>query len=201
MAARTKRQAAGQAAISASRRRFGAEIGKPTQLSTGTWVIIRSVSPSLIADAQANIEDPDIPTYFNEDKGRTEENPNDPKYVREMERAQIRRGQAGMDALLLFGIDLVDGPEGNPVDLRDGGAWLKKLKFFLTKVAGYKLEDYDFDDPLTVEFLYKRYIAAGPNDISLIASASGISEEDIASAERSFLGNEERGPDLGARAD
>jgi len=153
------------------------------QLSTGVWALLQPVTAAIISEAQSEIKDPKPPMVWIEEKEREEENPNDPSYVKALEKADEQRVLAAMDAMIMMGIDLCD-EDGNLVEVEDG-PWLKKLRL-MAKRGMINLGDYDLDDEVERDFLYKRYIAVGVQDIALISSASGLTEEDIAKAERTF---------------
>jgi hypothetical protein len=101
-----------------------------------------------------------------------------------MEDAGRKRGIAAMDAMVMFGVELVDG-------LPDDDKWLKKLQN-MEKHGLLDLSGYDFDDETDKEFVYKRFVAVDTNVIERLSEISGISAEDVEEAERSFRGNEER---------
>lgn len=164
-------------------RRSNPNLDKPVMLSTGVWAMLRPVTPATISEAQAEIQDPPVPTIYLEDKDRHEENPNDPAYLKALERADQERVMVAMDAMIMMGIDLVD-EEGDPLEI-DDGPWLKKLRL-MHKRKMVNLDDYNLEDGIEREFLYKRYVAVGVQDIALISAASGLTEEDIAKAERTF---------------
>jgi hypothetical protein len=156
------------------------------QLSTGYWIRIKPVSASLIDEAQSVIKEPDVPTYYIEEKDRHEPNPSDPAYLRALERLDVERAIAAADTIILFGVDLVN-EDGTPADIPDG-EWITKLKF-LERRGQMDLSIYDFDDPLDREFVFKKYIAVAAPDFMIISEASGIREEDIDRAKRSFKSN------------
>lgn len=149
-------------------------------LTTGYRARISPVSASLIDDVTSLIKDPPVPFYHNEDKDRDEPNPGDPGYVLELAATEKRRGIAAMDALIMFGVDLLD-------PIPEDGKWLKKLKF-MEKRGMLNLCDYDFDDNDDVEFLFKRYIAISAEDLLSVGSISGIRGDDVEAAEKSFRG-------------
>lgn len=143
-------------------------------LSTNVRVRIRPVSASLIADVTAKIKDPAAPMWENPKKGKLEPNPMDPAYIRACDRADQARGQAAMDAMAMFGVELVDGvPE-------DDG-WVKRLA-----LIGI---EFDASDPVEREFYYKKHIAMDNLGWALVGRKSGVSQEGIAQAEASFRGD------------
>ena len=152
-------------------------------LSTGVRVKLLPVAASLITDVTGRIEDPPVPIWHNPDKDRDEENPNDPAYLRACQQADTRRGLAAVDALVLFGVELVDGM---PEDDR----WLTNLRH-MERLGHLDLSGYDLGDAVDQEFLYKRYMAVASPDLGRIMSLSGLKQEDIRRAERSFRGDGE----------
>jgi hypothetical protein len=150
-------------------------------LKTGDVVEILPVSASLIDEVTSRVKDPEIPMWHNDDKGRDEPNPSDPVYVRELADIERQRGIAALDAMIMFGVKLVDGV---PEDER----WLDNLKFM--EMQGLlDLESYNLDDELTREFLYKRFIAVDTPLITLISEVSGMTGEEIEQAQKSFPSN------------
>jgi hypothetical protein len=146
---------------------------KVRTLSTGVRAILTPVSASLIDEVTAKVKDPKVPMWINEDKGREEPNPGNPDYIAALADAERERGKAAMDALVMFGVDLVDGvPEDD--------SWLKKLQFL--KVV----EDRDDLSHMEREFAYKKFVAVSAADIGKITELSGISAEDVEDAEATF---------------
>ena len=92
-------------------------------LSTGIRVKLSSVSGTLIDDLRAAIEDPPIPVVYIDEKSREEENPNDPAYLAAVEEANRRRGVAMLDAIMIFGMELVDGMPKDDVWSRSSRHW------------------------------------------------------------------------------
>jgi len=150
-------------------------------LSTGYRAKLSAVSASLIGDVTSMIKNPPVPTWHNEDKDRDEPNPGDPSYIVALADTERRRGEAAMDALIMFGVELID-------PIPEDGKWLKKLKF-MEKRGLLLLSAYDMNDPDDVEFLFKRYIAVSADDLITVGKFSGIRGDDVTSAEASFRGN------------
>lgn len=152
-------------------------------LNDGSRARLTPVSSSLIEEIQSNIKDPDVPMWENKDKGRKEPNPSDPTYIKELAEADRARSMAVYEAMCMFGVDLLDG-------LPEDDGWLKKLRY-MSKRGSIDIDDYDLEDEFDLEFLYKRFIAVGNNHVMEITKLSGVTEEDIAEAEKSFQGDEE----------
>lgn len=147
------------------------------ELTTGIVGRIVPVGASLIDDVVASIADPKPPMFFNEDKGREEENPVDPDYLEALEAAQRQRAVAALETLLLFGLEL----EQLPPDEQ----WLPKLRY-MAKRGHISLDNYDLDDPLEKELLYKKYVAVGTQDLIEIGQHAGLNSRDVEEAARSF---------------
>jgi hypothetical protein len=128
------------------------------------------------------IQDPEVPIWHNEEKDRDEPNPSDPDYLKALEDANRERGVAAIDTMALFGIDIETLPESD--------AWLKKLQY-MQKRGLIDMSDYDLEDDQEREFVFKRFIAVNNIILKKIMSVSGITEDEVAAAERSFRGNEE----------
>jgi hypothetical protein len=153
-------------------------------LTSGVRVRLATVSTALLDEVTNRIKDPDVPLWRNEDKGRDEPNPLDPKYVRDLAEANRQRGIAVMDALVMFGVELVDG-------IPSDDSWLTKLRY-LEKRGQVDLSSYDLNDPFDLEFLYKRFIAVDNDTLTAISRLSSFTEEDVEKAENSFPRNKRR---------
>jgi hypothetical protein len=138
----------------------------------------KAIPVAVISDVTDKIPDPEIPLWHNEEYNRDEQNPNDPAYLNAKSDVDQRRGQAMIDATVMFGIELLDGVP--PTD-----QWLPKLKF-LEKRGQVDLSSYDLEDPLELEFVFKRYIIANMGLISYIQNMSSVTPEDIGRAGRPF---------------
>lgn len=156
----------------------GIEENEVITLSTGIRGKIIPVGASLIDDVVALVENPPVPKFFNEEKGREEENPNHPDYVQAMANAQRQRAVAAMETLLVFGLDLVDG-------IPEDDGWLKKLKF-LERRGSIDLSMYPEDDPMAIELMYKKYVAVGTLDLILIGKHAGLNSRDVEEAAKAF---------------
>lgn len=154
------------------------------ELPYGVRAEIRPVSATLINEVTNHIEYPQVPIWHDEDKGRDEPNPNDPQYLQDVDEVNQKRGIAAMDAMVMFGVFLIDG-------LPEDESWVSQLKF-MEKRKQIDLSGYDLDDSLEKEFLFKRFIGVSTNIFDLVTKASGISPEEVEAREDLFPGNEER---------
>jgi hypothetical protein len=146
-------------------------------LSTGVRARINPVGATVIEEATAAVPAPLVPTFYNEDKGREEENPNHPDYLRALSDYNRKQTRVATDIMIMLGISLVD-----PVPT-DG--WLDRLRF-LAKRGSFDLSGYDLDDPLDVEFLYKKTVAVGSADLILVGRKAGLNQDDIKEAAKHF---------------
>ena len=150
-------------------------------MPNGVKVRINPVAPNLIDDVTSRIEDPPVPMWHNPEKDRDEPNPADPDYLKSMARAERKRNTAAVDAMLMFGVELVDG-------LPEDTSWKEKIKFMVSADL-LDLGDLDIDDPLTAEYLYKKYIITSAPVLENLTRVSGLPTEEIERAERSFQRN------------
>jgi hypothetical protein len=143
-------------------------------LSTGVRARLLSVSPGLITDVQSRIKYPEVPKFYNDEKDRWEDNPNDPVYQRQIRQVDEERGMAALRAMCMFGFELVDG-------LPEDDTWIRKLELVNPDL------EIDRDDPVALEFYYKQFVAVGAqSDYALLAKAMGVTQEAIAQAEATF---------------
>jgi hypothetical protein len=151
-------------------------------LSTGVRVRLASVSASLIDEVRSRVKDPPVPIMHDDEKGRDMPNPHDPTFLREMQDAEDRRNKATTDAMILFGVKLVD-------PLPENDDWITELQFLHIEV--------DKSSPLALEFAYKKFIAVGAPDYPLLLTASSpVTEEEVKRARESFPGDEGRDTDM-----
>lgn len=150
-------------------------------LSTGYRAKIKPVSVTLIDAAVSKIVDSDPPMVMIEDKGREEPNPFDPTYRKILEENIHKRSMASVDVMILMGVKLLD-----PVP--DDIEWLVPLKQ-LQRLGHIDLSMYDLKDDLDREFIFKRFVAVGNDDLKLVTSRMGISEVDMKAAEAAFPSN------------
>ncbi len=140
-------------------------------MSSGVRVRIVPVSATLVDEVMHRVPLPQVPMWHNPENEREEPNPNDPAYVYAQQQAERDRGVASLDAVLMFGVELVD-----PLP---GGSWLRKLQML-------GLLTPDADD-LEREFAYKKFVACTTQaDIMTIMTATGVSEAQVAEATENF---------------
>lgn len=137
-------------------------------LSTGVRVRVKPVPPALVNDVMLRVKVPQVPEVWDAKKGKAWPNPLDPGYIAALAQYEQERGSAALDAVAMFGLELVDGmPEDN--------TWVLKLGLLGIDVA---------DDTIAREFYYKKYIALG-NDLEQLQQIMGVTAEDVTQAKKS----------------
>ena len=148
---------------------------------TGYRVRITTFPEMLARQAMLEVKNPPVPMAWNADKERDEPNPHDPDYLRAMAEADEKRSMAGLDAALLFGVELLDAM---PEDDR----WLRKLHRLGIHV--------DAGDEIEKELAFLRYIVfSASEDLALIMRQTTVTAQGVAEAVESFRGDEERDTD------
>lgn len=150
-------------------------------LPGGKRAAIRSIPASLIDEVTSRIKDPDVPTWRNEsaEPPRDEPNPNDPAYIAALAEAQRQRGIAAVDAMCMMGIELID-----PISKDED--WFARLMYMQSRNM-IDLSGYDLDDPMDLEFVYKKFVAVDAGLLQRITQLS-VNPEDIEQIARSFPG-------------
>jgi len=169
-------------ALEVAKEHRAGQAGQVVTLSTGVQVRLRNVNAATISEVTSRIKDPEVPRWFNPDKGREEENPNHPAYLSGLDRANQERANAMFDALALFGVELVD------TSVLDEDGWLGELRL-LERLGRLDLTPFDLSDPIDRRFLYIKHVALGTADWSKLMQLAGISPEAVAEARRSFRGD------------
>jgi hypothetical protein len=163
------------------------KVDEVTTLSTGVKAIVRPVPAYLVDKMVSEIKVPNPPKQFDEVKQREEENPFDPVYLKQIEDANREKGLVTMEAMIMWGIELVDG-------IPDPDEWLPRLEW-MAKRSELDLSVYDLDDPLDLEFVYKAFIATSGVDLMMVTIKSGMQNEEVELAMRGFRGDEEPSTD------
>lgn len=179
---------AAQAAVATAETEQQEETGEIV-LSNKIKLSVGAVPPLLLNQVRTQILPPKVPVFFNEDKQRDEENPNDPGYEGALQEYYATIGMAVVDLLLLKGVEILRVPRGIPK--WDSSEWHEDLSF-----VGITVPESENGRRL----VWLRSIAlATQEDVSLLMSKlfrmHGISEEDVAIAAESFRGQTAGGVD------
>src|SRR3990167_3099732 len=147
-------------------------------LTTGVKVKMTPAPSLLIEQAVSRIKFPDVPVQTLED-GRKVENPTHPDYLKARLEAIRKQSQVAIDVMIAF-VDLVD-------EIPPDAQWVKRIRY-LERLGHIDLQGYDLTDELDREFVYKKYIAFGSDDLQALSQVNGISEEDRRLARDTFRG-------------
>lgn len=142
------------------------------------------VPEGVIEDVERRIPDPAVPIVLIEEEGTEHENPNDPAYLKALEDAQHQRGIAIIEALCLFGVELLDG-------LPEDDTWRKRLEYY-AKRGHIDLSWVDWEDDMEREFVFVRYIFLTVEIMHYLSQIARITPEELARAEASFQGDAPR---------
>ena len=102
--------------------------------ASGLKLRIKPVSRLLVGKAQATVKLPSVPKFFNEDKGREEENPNDPGYRMALMEALFERGQKVIEVCLAMGTELIECPSS--LEPMESEGWISILEDLGISIGG-----------------------------------------------------------------
>jgi hypothetical protein len=161
------------------------DLSKPFESSTGVKITLKAAPALLIEQAQSMVESPKPPINEIKDEDgkviRTEENRLHPDFQEALREYDRKRSMAALDAMVMFSVEL---PAGLPED----ESWIKNLKY-LERHNLFSLNGYSFDDEDDKEFIYKRYIALGSDELQLVSQINGIRQEDVEAFTDTFQGS------------
>jgi hypothetical protein len=148
-------------------------------VSTGVVLKIRKAPSLAFQTLVANLKqnEPKIPKMLREEKGRTEENPNDPDYIKAKEEYTNRTNLALIDAAIVLCTDIDSIPEG--FEKPEGSDWYDSLS-----IIGITEDQLGTDNKKRRYLAWVKYFAA-PMDEDLvlinkeIARLNGVSEGDV----------------------
>jgi len=145
-------------------------------LSSGVQVKLHPVASYVVREAQLRIPEPQIPLVPHpdapDDPTKYMENPMCPDYAQAMKDYEVKLEQVGLDAVVLFGIELLS-------DISEDDGWLHNLKLI-------KLVDRDPEDEYEREFWYKKYVIANADIILRLSAMAALKQEDVDNAIESF---------------
>ena len=165
-------------------------------LPNGVKLKLQKSPPFALQQAVANLEPPKVPIWKSP-KGRDEENPNDPDYIKALAQYQGQTGQAALNALFLFGVEVVSVPSG--MQTIEDTTWSDELAFLDMVVP---------DDPNSRvrKLMWLKVVAIAQEEYleevsNKLFALQGLSEEDIAAAIDSFRGGAAGGSNNGSDPD
>lgn len=145
---------------------------------------LSAVSRYLIMDINDSLPLPKPPIVMIEEKGRSEENPNDPDYIVALRQTNFKKGMAVSNAYLALGTKLVTLPDD--IEPCDSSDWSDILTDLGIKIPIKGRARY---------VAWLRYYAVPGDDFEALITAtmregSVTTEADVKKAEDSFRGNE-----------
>lgn len=143
----------------------------------GVTARIVPVPIGLLQDALSRLKEPKVPTFFDEDKQESYENPTDPEYLRAIEEHKEKISKVTTEVFCMFGIELDGMPETDE--------WLKRIQF-LVKRGTIVLDDIDLQDEMDREFLFKRYIVGSTAVIRAISEKTSVTQAGVNKAKEFF---------------
>lgn len=155
-------------------------------LSTGVVLTSKSVNRNIFADILSEHTAPAIPTYYNADKGREEENPLDPEYLDKLRRYNTQLARAMSDALIVLGTDLESKPDTLPS--QDDPTWVEETEL---------LRLYKLNTRRGRYLAWVKTVAiANDEDFAAISAsvrrAMGVPESDVQVKSKRVRANQER---------
>lgn len=165
--------------VELAKERQGAEAAEEFTVD-GVRIRLVGVPSGTIQDAVARIPVPEVPLWHNPDKDRDEPNPNDPGYLKALERHSQEQGRVATEAMIMFGCEI--DPETWPPQ---SDVWLRKLQLS-ARIGMLDLSWVDWDDEIDLQFLFLKHRAVGNDRLIQIGRVGGLNREAIAQARASF---------------
>lgn len=167
---------------------MSSENGSSVTLSTGVVLRLQAVPRNLFADiiGREDLQPPPVPVAYNPDKGRDEENPHDPEYLKRTRTYEAKLARSISDALIGWGTELVSKPEALPSD--KDREWVARVKMVGT---------YDLTTKVGRYVAWVKTVAMDTDaDFRLITSGvkrlMGVPEGDVAEAAKRFRTDAQR---------
>ncbi len=192
-----------KARTGASKKSFDAAVGgsstapeavpATTTLNCGVVLRFKPVPSLAIREAAMRIEAPTVPVIHVEDKGRDEENPNDPAYLKAVAEFEAARAMVANDVILLLGNEVESVPEG--VAAVQDQSWIEDLH-----ALGI---EFDTENRAARKLAWLKFYVLRTDEDSVKAlmgpmRSAGVSEVDVAQAMASFRDLQKRAADNGA---
>lgn len=153
-------------------------------LSTGVKLRLKKFPKMVIPDVLKAVDDkhggrPKVPTVFLPDKGRTEDNPDDPDYLAAVQAYQMRQAAVINDALIMRGTELLSCPKS--VKNMDDPEWLES-----ERALGIE----GLDNRFVRYLMWVKHVAALDDEdvrkiIREVGGLIGIAEADVSEAVKS----------------
>lgn len=163
-------------------------------LTNGVVLEVRGISPFLFRQVEKRFPDPPIPKVFLEDKGREEENPQNPEYLRRLAVVEADRAEALIDLIVGYGTNVVSFPTAFPSP--DSDLWIDGLVGLLADDEIDRIRNHKHLRHLA----WIKFVAiATQQDIQHIAEKVyrklGVGSQDVSDALANFRRDTERNTD------
>jgi len=157
-------------------------------LSNGIVLKVRGISPFLFRQVEKQFPAPPVPKVFIEEKGREEENYQDPAYLRAVAEVEERKSEAIIDLIVGFGTEVEYVPENIPSP--EDNVWIDSLEILLSEKELERIRT----NPHIRRIAWIKFVAIlTPEDIARITEKVlrklGVSARDVSESLASFRGN------------
>lgn len=172
------------------------------ELSNGIVLTLKPVPPLLLEAVLGEYKLPDPPKVYMEEKGRDEENPSDPNYLKEIARLAEQQSLAIQDLCLAVGTTIKTIPEDYFGPNDDG--WIAQIEF-AQKYSGAEFR-IEREDKVKRYLCWLRFYALETSAdvalaIGLPQQLAGIREGEIEEIVDSFRGVSRGGADSNGAAE
>lgn len=169
--------------------------GDEITLSKGVVLLVKKVPPMILTEIEKRFAPPPVPRVYDENKGREIENPQDPRYLDQIDKVNAEKGMAITEVLIGLGTTIAYLPD--ELLAPEDDAWIDDVEVFLGQSV-----------PRQGRGRYlawlKYYVIESGEDLMVLASKvsakMGVPEAEVGAAVARFQGDETRGADREASA-
>ena len=149
-------------------------------LKSGVVLKIIPIPEGIIPEVMGREKGPEVPMVWIPEKGRAEENPSDPIYLRAVNIHEARLASVISDVIVLFGTEFGECPEG--LEGPDGPVWREKARLLGT-LKGESQE--------ALYLGWVKHVAARTEEdfaaiMGAVGAVSGVSEAEVQKATARF---------------
>lgn len=164
-------------------------------LENGIRLRLKPVAPFMLRAASSHLEMPKVPIVHIEEKGRDEENPNDPDYMRKRAQWGLDVANAGLNVALVLGTEVEYLPEG--IIPCDSDQWIDDLRA-ANELVGHDIVIHTEGKGRYLDWL-RQYAIATETDYfrltRILTTGVLLSEEEVTRAAESFRSSLARATD------
>lgn len=157
-------------------------LDKPDEFTARNGLVLKlkKVNRLVVVEAGRKIPMPAVPRFFNEDKGREEENPSHPDYIEAVREANYNRGMMAVSVYLTLGTEIKSLPK--ELELPESLEWSQTMEELGIPIPGASKPRY---------VAWLKYYALDDDELTELTNKSmrfsGITlEEDVKEAQESF---------------